>query len=189
MNFFKKAFTLVEISIVVIISAILFVLLAEVYMTASKLYIYHTNIKNIETDLLFFNQALQNLADNSQIDFDSYSGYNLKHFDGFTGVLYLKSENTKYKIYLQSGQVLLWQKKWTNTQIIPLTNTGSSFVKKLNFKILPYQNPYKIFTEQNQQPFVEVFISVQSRFYNPKIWEQAVKLDLQEGFNFKYYNQ
>jgi hypothetical protein len=70
-----------------------------------------------------------------------------------------------------------------------LTNTGSSFVKKLDFKILPYQNPYKIFTEQNQQPFVEVFISVQSRFYNPKTWEQAVKLDLQESFNFKYYNK
>jgi len=97
----KKAFTLVEITIVVIVSSILFVLLAKVYINASKLYIYQKNIKNIESDLLFFNQTLQNLADESQIDFDAYSGYNLENTYGFTGNLYLKTDNVKYRFFLQ----------------------------------------------------------------------------------------
>jgi len=31
-----------------------------------------------------------------------------------------------------------------------------------------------------QQPYVEVFLSIKTRFYNPETWEQAVKYDLQE---------
>jgi len=183
-----QAFTLVEISIVVIISAILFVLLAKVYMLASKLYIYHNNVKNIETDLLFFNQTLQNLADSSEIDFSAYSGYDLKNYAGFTWNLYLKDKDTKYKIFSQSWQILLLKSISGDNILIPLTNTGATKVKTLKFKIIPYENPYKVFTDKNQQPFVEVFLTIENRFYNTGTWEQAVKYDLQEGFNFKYYN-
>ena len=184
----SKAFTLVEISIVVIISAILFVLLAKVYMLASRLYIYHTNVKNIETDLLFFNQTLQNLADSSEIDFSAYSGYNLKNYAGFTWNLYLKDKDTKYKIFSKNWQILLLKSTSGGNTLIPLTNTGATKVWKLVFKIIPYQNPYKIFTDKNQQPFVEIFLTIENRFYNTWTWYQAVKYDLQEGFNFKYYN-
>ena len=183
-----KAFTLVEITIVVIISAILFILLAKVYMLASRLYIYHNNVKNIETDLLFFNQTLQNLADTSEIDFSAYSWYDLKTHSWFTWNLYLKDKDTKYKIFSQDGQILLLKSTSSGDILIPITNTGATKIDKLKFKIIPYENPYKVFTDKNQQPFVEVFLTIKNRFYNAKIWEQAVKYDLQEWFNFKYYN-
>jgi hypothetical protein len=59
--------------IVVIISAILFVLLSKVYITASQLYIYQSDNKNISQDLLFFNQNLQNLADSLEINYSKYT--------------------------------------------------------------------------------------------------------------------
>ncbi len=185
---FKKAFTLIEITIVIVISAVLFILLAKVYMLASKLYIYHTNVKNIETDLLFFNQTLQNLSDNSEIYFSAYSWYDLKKYYWFTKQLFLKDKNTIYKIYSESWLILLEKNINWRTDIIPLTNTWVTKVDKLTFKIIPYENPYKVYTKNNQQPFVEVFLSIKNRFYNYKTWEQAVKYNLQEWFNFKYYN-
>jgi len=178
----KKAFTLVEIVLVVIISAILFVLLAKVYILASKLYVYHSNLKHIESDILFFNQTLQNLVDKSELDFSKYSG--LASTDGFTGKLFLKDDTNKFVLYAQSGQVIL-DKNW---QKIPLTNTWFTKVDKLIFKILPYRDPYKIFTPENRQPYVEVFLSIRNRFYVTWDWAKWIKIDLQEWFNFKYYN-
>jgi len=70
---FKKAFTLIELLIVSIIMSILFIILAKAYLLTSSLYIYETNHKNIEKDILFFNQNLQNLADNTEIDYSKYS--------------------------------------------------------------------------------------------------------------------
>jgi len=79
---FKKAFTLIELLIVSIIMSILFIILAKAYLLASSLYIYETNHKNIEKDILFFNQNLQNLADNTEIDYSKY--HNLSDSLGFT---------------------------------------------------------------------------------------------------------
>jgi prepilin-type N-terminal cleavage/methylation domain-containing protein len=70
---FKKAFTLVEVLIAAIISGILFILLSKAFITASQLYIYEKNQKNVEKDILFINQNLQNLADSTEIDYSKYS--------------------------------------------------------------------------------------------------------------------
>jgi len=178
----KKAFTLVEIVIVVIISAILFVLLAKVYILSAKLYAYHSNLKHIESDILFFNQTLQNLVDGSELDFTKY--HNLSFTYGFTGKLFLKNWNDEFLLYAKSWQIIL-DKNWTK---IPVTNTWFTQVDKLKFKILPYNDPYKIFTKNNRQPYVEVFLSIKNRFYKTWDWANGIKMDLQEWFNFKYYN-
>ena len=178
----KKAFTLVEIMLVVIISAILFVLLAKVYILASKLYVYHSNLKHIESDLLYFNQTLQNLVDTSELDFSKYTS--LANTAGFTWKLYLKLGKKTLSVYTKNWQIILNN---SDTKI-PLTSTGFTKVDKLVFKILPYYDPYKIFTQQNRQPYVEVFLSIKNRFYKTWDWANGIKLNLQEGFNFKYYN-
>jgi len=178
----KKAFTLVEIMLVVIISAILFVLLAKVYILASKLYVYHSNLKHIESDLLYFNQTLQNLVDTSELDFSKYTS--LANTAGFTWKLYLKSGKKTLSVYAKNWQIILDN---SGTKI-PLTSTGFTKVDRLVFKILPYYDPYKIFTQQNRQPYVEIFLSIKNRFYQTWDWANGIKLNLQEGFNFKYYN-
>ncbi len=183
---FKRAFTLIEIILVVLITGILFVLLAKVYITASKLYVYHTNLKNVENDLFFINQTLQNLADSSEIAYSKYT--NLAETKGFTWVLNLKQNNKILQIYAKNWRVLLKTISWSTEEISPLTNTGTTYVNKLMFKILPYENPYKIFTKNSRHPIIKVFIDIRNRFYNTWNWEQTVRANLQESFNFKYYN-
>lgn len=184
---FKKAFTLIEITIVTIIVAVLFTILAKAYMISSKLYIYEMNHKNLEKDILFINQNIQNLADSTEINFDKYE--NLSDNLWFTGILHLKDDNYKYKLY-QSWQKLFLD-KWTGNKFekIKLTTTWSNIIKKLKFKIIPYQDPFKYFKDNNKQPYVTIFLDMQTKFFNPKRWEHDIKYQLQEGFNFRYYNQ
>ncbi len=181
---FKKAFTLIEILIVAGITSVLFIILSKAYLLASSLYVYETNHKNIEKDILFFNQNLQNLADSTEIDYWKYN--NLKNNLWFTWVLYLKSEKDNYKIY-QSGTQALLEKN--NELIIPLTKTWANIVNSLTFKIIPYVNPFEIFKDNNQQPYVSVFLDIKTRFYNKKDWKHDVSYKLQEWFNFRYYNE
>lgn len=180
---FKKAFTLIEILIVIIVMSILFILLSKAYLLTSSLYIGERNHKNIEKDILYFNQTLQNLADSTEIDYSKYS--DLSKNLGFTWVLYLKDNNHSYKIYQSWTQVFL---KKDDTKI-PLIKTWVNIVNNLKFKIIPFVNPFKIFQSTNQQPYVTVFLDLKTRFYNKNIWEQNVRYLLQEWFNFRYYNE
>lgn len=183
---FKKWFTLVEIIIVVIISAILFVLLSKVYITASQLYIYQSDNKKISKDLLFFNQNLQNLADSSEIDYSKYT--NLDNNLWYTWNLYLKWKDYNYKLFQQSWAIYLQKYKTWFSVNIPITKTWDSLVSKLYFKIMPYKDPFKVFTDKNQQPFVLVFLEMKSKYYNPATWYRNIKYSVQEWFNFRYYN-
>lgn len=181
---FKKAFTLIELLIVTIIMSILFIVLAKSYLLASSLYIYETEHKNIEKDILFFNQTLQNLADNTEIDYTKYN--NLSSTLGFTWTLYLKWTQHSYKIYQSWAQVFLEKDNHLN---IPLVKTWANIAKNLTFKIIPYVNPFKVFKDTNQQPYVTVFFDIQTKFYSEKDWKQNIKYRLQEWFNFRYYNE
>jgi len=183
---FRKWFTLVEITIVVIITAILFVLLSKVYITASQLYIYQSDNKNISQDLLFFNQNLQNLADSSEIDYSKYT--NLKNNLWWTWNLYLKWKDYNYKLYQQSGAIFLQKYKTWFSVDIPITRTWDSLVDKLVFKIIPYENPFKVFSDKTQQPFILVFLEIKSKYYNSATWYRNIKYSVQEWFNFRYYD-
>jgi len=179
----KKAFTLIELLIVSIIMAILFILLSKAYLQISALYINQTNHKNIEKDILFFNQTLQNLADSTEIDYTKYN--NLSDTLGFTWILYIKWEKDNYKIYQSWSQIFLEK----NTDIIPLIKTWVNIVNNLKFKIIPYVDPFQIFEDTNQQPYIVVFFDIQTKFYNQNDWKQNVRYMLQEWFNFRYYNE
>lgn len=181
---FKKAFTLIEVLIVASITAVLFIILSKAYLFASSLYVYETNHKNIEKDILFFNQNLQNLADTTEIDYWKYN--NLENSLWFTGILYLKWEDSNYKIYQSWAQIILEK---DDNLIIPLTKSWVNIVNDLKFKIIPYVNPFEIFEDTNQQPYVTVFLDIKTRFYNKKDWKHNVNYKLQEWFNFRYYNE
>ena len=72
--------------------------------------------------------------------------------------------------------------------VIHLTSTWSVIVDKLFFKIIPFKNPFKYYFNEAQQPFVTVFMEIKNRFYNLNDWSRNVKYNLQESFNFRYYN-
>jgi len=183
----SKAFTLIEITIVVLIVWILFGLLAKVYIISSQLYVYQKHLKNIEKDILFLNQNLQNLVDTTQIDYNKYT--NLADTLWFTGSLYLTGNSIGYKVYLSGSQIFLDKIYSSKIEKIPLSSKEQTVVKKLKFKILPFKDPYKIsgYWQTAMQPFVKVFVEIQNRYYNTGHWENAVNYKFEEWFNFKYY--
>lgn len=197
---FKKAFTLVEIIIVTSIVGVLFILLSESYITASKLYAYETNHKNLEKDVLFLNQIIQNLTDSTQIDYWVYSWFNndfLNNRQGFVSWLFLKDDNFSYKIYAHSWTVMMDKtSKWeTNTETLHLTNTWANFIENLTFKIYPYYDPFSNISlstdmaDMKTQPYVMILLDIRTRNYNEKNRINNLKYELQQWFNFRYYNQ
>jgi len=182
-----KAFTLVEMIVVVLIVWVLFGLLAKVYITSTKLYVYQKHLKNIEKDILFFNQNIQNLVDTMQIDYNKYTSLDDNLW--FTGNLYLTWNWIWYKVYLSWEQVYLDKIKWLNIENIPLTSSWQTVVKDLKFKIIPFKDPYKIagYWETAMQPFVKIFMDIQNKYYNTWHWENALNYKFEEWFNFKYY--
>jgi len=185
----KKAFTLIEIIIVVLVVWILFWLLSKIYITSSKLYVYQKHLKNVEKDILFFNQNLQNLVDSTEIDYTKYS--NLEDNLWFTWNLYLKDSNFDYKVYLSWNIAYLDKSKGTNHIYIPLTSSGLTVVKQLNFKIIPFKDPYENggFWPKAMQPFVKVFMDIQNNYYKTGSWYNAVDYKFEEWFNFKYFKE
>jgi len=184
----KKAFTLVEMLIVIIIVWVLFVLLSKVYILSSKLYVYQKLTKNVDKDILFLNQTIQNMVDSTEIDYLSYTWVN-KLNDGlwFTNHLYLKDKDFYYDLFASWEQVFL-TKSWASLKItIPLTNRKLTKIKKFKFKVIPFQDPYKIFGSNAMQPFTTVFMEIQNSNYSTWSWETNIDYQIQESFNFKYF--
>jgi len=175
----SKAFTLVEIMIVIIVVWLLFWILTKVYILSSKLYVYQKHVKNVEKDILFFNQNLQNLVDTTEIDYDKYSS--LGDNSWFTGTLYLKDKDKTYKLFLSGDLIYL--------NNIPLTSKWVTSVKSLVFKIIPFKNPYDVlwYGQDAMQPFIKVFMHIQNNYYTTWSWENAVNYEFEESFNFKYF--
>ena len=183
----KKAFTLIEMIIVVLIVWVLFWLLAKVYITSSWLYVYQKHLKNVEKDILFFNQNLQNLIDDTQLDYSKYS--NLEDSLWFTWNLYLKDDTTSYKVYLSWNVVFLDKELAWKKITIPLTSSWLTVVKQLDFKIIPFKDPYAIagYGQKAMQPFVKVFMYIQNNYYRTWSWENSIDYKFEEWFNFKYF--
>ncbi len=104
----KKAFTLIEIIIVLIIIGILSLVLTQAYITITKLSFTIEQEKNLTEESLMITQILQSISDTATIDYDKYGG-KLYETNGFTGTLYLtggkEGERAGTKIY-SSGDCL-----------------------------------------------------------------------------------
>ncbi|MDR0282786.1 MAG: prepilin-type N-terminal cleavage/methylation domain-containing protein [Candidatus Peribacteria bacterium] len=70
----KKAFTLIEIIIVLIIIGILSLVLTQAYITITKLSFTIEQEKNLTEESLMITQILQSISDTATIDYDEYNG-------------------------------------------------------------------------------------------------------------------
>lgn len=74
----KKAFTLVEILVVLVIVGILSAILLKSYTRVSEMSFRVQQTKNVHQEVLHLAQVMQNLADSATIDFAAYgSGMSL----------------------------------------------------------------------------------------------------------------
>ncbi len=193
----KKAFTLVEILVSLVIFAILFVLLMQVYIKGSDVYIHQNFQKIIEKEILSVNQNIQNLADEYLVDYSEYD--NLEDVHGLVDTLYLQKklngavvEKLKLSIVWncedEDGCYLELDK---NGIKIPLTNKKLVKIPEFKIKLNPYKDPYSLSFEEDKrrQPYITLFMDIRIKSYNEDLWTKKIDYHIQEWFNFKYYGK
>ena len=101
----KKAFTLAEIIIVLVIIGLLALVLTQSYITITKIAFTIEQEKNLTEESLMITQLFQSIADTSTIDYEKYDG-KLYETKGFTGTLYLTGGEWKNTKIYSSGSCL-----------------------------------------------------------------------------------
>ena len=84
----KKAFTLIEVIIAIILTAVLFTLVFRAYVSITQVSARLENEKKLNAEITYLTETVQNIADIYQIDYAAY-GTTLKNANGWTKTLYL----------------------------------------------------------------------------------------------------
>ena len=200
----KKAFTLIELLIVIVILGILTLVLFSAYNKISEISFRVEQERKVNEELLFLSEVLQNFANRNSIDFDKYEN-DLANLKWFTWVLYLSWEDGQFSIYtswncanyseaptsenLDGGCSFFFQKADGNA--IKLTN-DSVYFSQAKFKIIPYSDKYfssgdkacstNYFACVNDDGFW-LFTDVYPRYYNTWVWSNNIHVLVQHFFN------
>ena len=188
----KKAFTLLETLIVVVIVGTLAVVLTQSYLTISKLAFKVEQEKNLTEEALLLTQTLQSLADTATIDFDAYrdGGSNLINEKGFTDTLYLTgalrsgaslSSTEECSIDLEGSFGENEEGVYDPTQVItnnswcqlilkqgeieiPLIATNKVIHSKVGFKVIPFASEQYYFSDTTSEE------NILNKIQQPAFW-------------------
>ena len=174
-----KAFTLIEMLIVMVIIWILSVVLIEAYLTISKTALRVEQEKNLSEESLILTQVFQAISDEATIDYDAYSGNSIKLTDNwwFTNILYLTWGNWSWTSIYTTWENCL-ELEWNfpandddsypdysekiidaaecqlvmeqNGEITPLTAQWKVVISKAMFRIIPYDSDKNYFSDTNE---------------------------------------
>jgi len=157
----KKAMTLIETILVVMILGILSTMLVRTYIQMSEISFRVEQEKNVTQEVLVFSQILQNLADRNAIDYARYEEKKmireLKENNGIVDVLYLSGIDGQITIH-SAGECIDpgityklkydkdWEKEDTqcrveitkNNKTFNITHAKKAYISKVLFKIIPY---------------------------------------------------
>ncbi len=170
-----KAFTLLEVLIVIVIIWILAIVLTESYITISRIALKVEQEKNLSEESLTLTQVFQSIADEATIDYWKYSAWSLAESDGFTDILYLSWDvwsgasiyttwecldldgnifvdndwnYTGNALDMQSfsGCSLILEQKWIKTELI---SSKKVVMSKIKFRIIPYDSEKNFFEDES----------------------------------------
>ena len=189
----KKAFTLVEIIIVIVIFALLSGAILRTYTTITKIAFRIEQDKELAKEVLILSQVLHNIAEEATIDYEKYQakGIDLKQGKGITDTLYLtwgmrtgteiasvgdceKSSNLYTSSYQTeksdfSGCKLLLTKEYAPDNAITLLWNGNINQNKMKFKVIPYlPNNQQDSDIDTGKPGFRILGSIYSAFYDPQ---------------------
>lgn len=185
----KKAFTLIEVLISLVIIALLVGVIFGIYTSILKLSVRVEQEKNLNNELLFASQTIQNMVDTYDLDLGFYFSWNNGVIDekGYTDTLALISPDkniTLKKVWdcgVGSGCFLAL----TDWSVVKqLTNPLKVSVPVLRFRILPYK--FGSVDEIYQKGF-RVYGKMTSSRYNTGKYELNVSQDIQMFFNMRRY--
>ncbi len=204
MQKYKKAFTLVEILIVLVICWLLFAILFRTYGKITDIAFKTEREKNMNQELVYLSQVLQNLSDDYTIDYAKYTQKNTWEFalqrddvstnlvksTWITSILYLtgKHEHTQYQ------DIALYSAGECLTEPIALSQTETKQWCRLEMQITPRwrkmatAKPQKVaLTDTGKVVFTKVYFKIipyatPENFYNGNTQENIAKYIASNGF-------
>lgn len=202
----KKAFTLIELLIVIVILGILTLVLFSAYNKISEISFRVEQERKVNEELLFLSEVLQNFANRNSIDFEKYTGeLDLVWLSWFTNTLFLSWEDGQFSIYTSwscvaysvaplSDQLDGWCSFYFDQEgsdPVKITN-DSVYFSQAKFKIIPYSDKYfssggtacntNYFACVNDDGFW-LFTDVYPRYYNTWVWSNNIHVLVQHFFN------
>lgn len=186
----KKAFTLIETVIVVLIIGILSTILVKSYIQMSQIAFRVEQEKNVTQEVLLTSEVLQNYADRNKLDFKKYEeefGWDyLKNNKWLVDILYLTGIDgaiaitTQGEDCLNPGEDIIEHRDGKDyikhndcrvqvqqdEKIFQLTNPKKVQMTKLWFKIIPYAS-YQTYFEQDNELCESNFVACP---HQPGFW-------------------
>ncbi len=190
----KGAFTLIEILISTVILGILFSIIFSTYTQVSNLLLKIENERNLSNEILFLSQNVQNLADSHSIDFSKYSS-NLGSSEWYTDTLYFTWDYS-VSIYLtwdywadisDIRDSNSWVEMERNWELIALTDPNKSYVRNMNFKILPFESIRWLDFDDIYNEWFWMNIEVYNANYSKDIWPLDLNYNYQTFYNIRQY--
>ena len=192
----KKWFTLIELIISITIIWALVVLMFKTYSHITNISIKIENEKNVNNELLYLSQTLQNLSDKYDINLNKYS--NLTDTKWLTWTLYLTwidnisiyatwdwcnlTDLTKIK------NKYCWVQMKKNEYLIDITDKDKVFLKNLNFKLIPFTwNTINTESKNIYHKWFWIFTESYTKKYIATKWAFNIKVPLQMFFNIRRY--
>lgn len=203
----KKAFTLIELLIVIVILGILTLVLFSAYNKISEISFRVEQERKVNEELLFLSEVLQNFANRNSINFDKYldEGISLTNSSWFTDKLFLSWDDWQFSIYtswncaayttapsknqLDSGCFFYLQNDELYDNPVKLTSESIYFTDA-RFKVIPYSDKYFATENCNTNYFACVnddgfwlFTDIYPKFYNTWVWSNNIHVLVQHFFN------
>lgn len=193
----RQAFTLIEILIVLVIVAMLIGVLFKIYITISQITFRVELQKEVNEELLFITDTLQNLSNRNEIDYSEYnSNWSNLLFSsgGIANILYLSWEDGKVSVYgsgCTSGHCNLYMNK--SDEEIQLTN-DTIYFSDIKFKVIPFEKldyyTYDSQCEEQRNAYVcrnnqwfWFMTTIYSTGYDSDRWTNNVYLNINQFFN------
>jgi prepilin-type N-terminal cleavage/methylation domain-containing protein len=199
----RKAFTLIEILMVMLIVWLLAWVLFKTYITISQISFRVEQQKIINQELLFVSEMMQNFANRNKINYDQY--VDLENTRWIVDTLYMTWEDGIFSIYSSGDCIdlndvptfeninnwcdIILNKNW---DIINLTN-HLIYSSKAVFKIIPFAESESYFENPNlcdsnylacvNDHGFWFFAKFYTKWYNPESWTNNVQLFIQQFFN------
>lgn len=200
----KKAFTLIEITLVVVIIGVLAWVLFKTYITMSQISFRVEQQKVVNQELLFVSEFLQNMANNNEIDYFKYWDQ-LIDSKWITNILYMTWWEGPLSVFSSGDCVdldedsdrdvldiwcnLFLNKNWKD---IKLTSDGV-YLGEVLFKIVPFANEETYLQDMSlcdsnylaciDDPWFWFISKIYSIWYNSNSWTNNVSIFVQQFFN------
>lgn len=179
----KKAFTLVELTITIVIIALLIWVIFQTFTMIGHIAVKIQNERGLNGELIYIVQTIQNIVD----EWDTtLFWYNLSG-DSVLSSLNL-SGTTETFVFSQDGTDLIVQIQDDIWQTNTYTLTDSSKIEINNFyvKIVPYDDQ-TVYANKMHDGFW-LFIDAQVPWYDEDRWRYRVNRKMQTFFNIRKYD-